>query len=217
MIQHISQEISQENSTKKKNRTKIPQFFTFKHSPSELNTQKTETEDSQIVLTEEVPTSEEGSAKIEDIFIPEHELLIDDFIVIGIDRATLVKEDIKYDELLNLKIPLKSQILWTKNFFSGDNDTAKYNCLKEFIFPFGYRGEVLDSFDVDDFLLEDKLAKNINNIHFFCLNSEETVKENKEVKSKILKEANPCLFYYYFCVTIDVFYCIVRIKIYKGK
>lgn len=186
-------------SSAKKN---IPKFFTFRSGEKAA--------DNNPVITEESPSS---GTEENQIIYDKFSNFIEEFIVLGVDKESLTNEIPKIGHLLTDKISLQPKVLYNmkNNFITQQNKDLEF--MSSFLFPFGYSGQKLDGFDIDDMMLKNQsFIEDSENFYFFCVNSEETIKENIEVESPILKEANPSIFFHYFCLFRYSYYKFVSGK-----
>lgn len=154
----------------------------------------------------------ENNLKIEneELMIKNFFHFLEEFLVIGVDNQDLRDPVNNYIDIMS-EIRVQPKVLFSsKNRFC---ETKNHQHLASFLFPFGYSVKKCEKDYkkiLENFLLKSEFSQKKENFYFFCLNSNETLKEEFEVESEILKEANPNMFYYYHCVFLEVFHSIVK-------
>ena len=134
-----------------------------------------------------------------------------EFLVIGVEREAIIESIPMLENALVDEIDHEPELLYSMMSENDSDEDQRLNCLASFLFPFGYKFEQIEKIDINEALLKDNVANKEDNFYFFCLNSEETVKVESEVDSRILKEANPSIFYHYYCLFTYVYYTVVSL------
>lgn len=135
--------------------------------------------------------------------------LIEEFSILGVSNEE-VRNSISNFQGLTNGITAKPHTLFHK---SWNPNSASLDCLKNFLFPFGYEIKTIPNDNlqpvIENHIIRDTVQQDSKKFYFFKLNSEFTTSNSTGCESDVLKESNPNLFYNYYCIYNEALHVIV--------